>query len=287
MKNKITKFLIVLTFLMLTMVGCHQVDETKRPNIPNNEEEFNNNYELIFRDDFNIFNENVWKKDLGARRGGYWHPDQVTVQDGNMIIRTQYNENGEFGPAYYTGSVYTKILNDIPFGYYEIRFKTQRAKGYWQAIWLMQDTMGNVGNGARDGAEIDIIEIHKQDTFQNTLHYDGYDFPHHRTNAKTTKVDNLVDEWHVVALEWTPEYMGFIFDGVVTYEFTDSQLISQVNKGTFIISAEINGAVENGIPNPNKSTWLDVGNITTNGKDFSQDFVIDYVKVYQHKNNKL
>lgn len=277
MRKKIALLLLIflVTFVFTAFSACTTLGKSsnERPVDPNSDPR----YELIFYDDFYIYNTNVWKSSTGVRRGGYWHEDQVFVEDGNLVVRTQYKEDGEFGPAYYTGCVDTDALLNIPFGRYEIRFKTQRAKGYWNAIWIMQNGMGNQGNGARDGAEVDLLEIPYLDMYQHKLHIDGYK----DNNGMSVNKSDIADTWHLLVMEWTPDKMVFYMDDQLSWEVTDPYWITQVNDGSFIISCEINGKVIEGKPDPTKSEWLWCGNIQDNGKDFVNDFLIDYVKVYR------
>lgn len=271
---KLTALLCIIVSLVLLAASCSIVntDGDERPVDP----ESDPRYDLIFFDDFNIFNPNVWVTDTGPRRGGYWHSDQVFVENGNLTIRTSY-ENGEFGSAYYTGCVSTDLLSGIPYGRYEIRFKTEHAPGYWSAIWLMQNGLGSNGNGARDGAEIDLMEIYGDDMYQHRIHIDSYG----ESNGYTIINNNLKDVWHKLVMEWTESRITFYMDNVKTWEVTDDYWISRVNEGTFVISCEINGEIVDGVPDPSKNAWIGVGNITGNGTDFSQDMLIDYVKVYR------
>ena len=65
--------------------------------------------ELIFEDNFDTFDTSVWhSEDDGVRRGGYWDINQVKAEDGNLIITTEYKEDGTFGAGWYTGSIYTR-----------------------------------------------------------------------------------------------------------------------------------------------------------------------------------
>lgn len=80
--------------------------------------------EPIFADEFDTFDTDTWwSGDDGARRGGYWDIGQVKVEDGCMIITTEYLEDGTFGPGWYTGSVYTKDVFTMESGYVEVRCK--------------------------------------------------------------------------------------------------------------------------------------------------------------------
>ena len=63
-------------------------------------------YELVFADEFDgdSLDTSKWRQHDGGgvRKGGYWTLDQARVEDGNLIITTQYKEDGQSGPGWYT-----------------------------------------------------------------------------------------------------------------------------------------------------------------------------------------
>lgn len=64
--------------------------------------------EPVFADEFDVFDASVWRAaNDGVRRGGYWDIGQVKIEDGCMIITTEYlwlsveisGEGGSGNPA--------------------------------------------------------------------------------------------------------------------------------------------------------------------------------------------
>ena len=125
-------------------------------------------FELTFEEYFLTANSSIlpngppkkyWNNDHDyIRQGGFWDPEQITVSDGTLKITTEYKENGKYGPGYYTGMLNTKGLFEQTHGYFEIRCILPKAEGMWSAFWMLCDSMADVTDGGRNGAEIDIYE---------------------------------------------------------------------------------------------------------------------------------
>ena len=160
--------------------------------------------QLVFEDNFDgELDKSVWKTSFEQpiRRGGYWTDEQTFTKDGNLIIRTEYLENGKHGNGWYTGTCLSQILKEFKYGYFEVSCKAPAAEGLWSAFWLQSNSMANnlyTDNG-KTGAEIDIMESPyyndptlPSDKYRNTtlhtIHVDGYGEQHSSTNSKYMKV---------------------------------------------------------------------------------------------------
>ena len=77
--------------------------------------------------------------------------------------------------------------------------------------------MGRLGNGGKDGSEIDVFEssfYHNPTQIGHCIHWDGYSDTWHRDSGAVvdTGVD-LYDDYHVWGLLWTPTEYTFFLDG--------------------------------------------------------------------------
>lgn len=102
------------------------------------------------------------------------------------------------------------------YGYFEIRMKVPRGHGLWPAFWL----------NPQDGnwpPEIDVVEVvdNGRDTTRNSFHnlYASRDDDQSDVETKLDKwgsyragVD-LADDFHVFAVEWTPQGVTHYLDG--------------------------------------------------------------------------
>ena len=92
--------------------------------------------------------------------GAKWEDEMVELDGkGNLILKVGLNKEGKIASSgVRTVTKDYRILFAQAKGYFEIRTTLQSIPGYWSAFWLLGFGMNNVGNGAVDGAEIDIFE---------------------------------------------------------------------------------------------------------------------------------
>jgi len=191
------------------------------------------------------------------RRDGYWVRDDSYLDgEGHLVLRTKKD-----GDRYTCGAVRTKGRFEHRYGYWVCRCKFPKQPGHWPAFWLMADGVGKVGDGGRDGTEIDIMEKPWRDdrTTQN-LHWDGYGKEHQSAGTQFS-VPGLSEGFHTFGLLWTPQEYVFYVNGQETWR-TSAGGVSQVPEFAKL-TEEI-------------GTW---------GGDIKQaplpdSFVVDYVRVY-------
>lgn len=248
------KFMSVILAMFLTIAGglgnLFHFDTSSLPNVvkpaENTQFQPTGEWELVFEDTFDgdKLDTTKWHygyKEEGIRRGGYWVDDAVFVKDGNLVIRTDYREDGKFGPGWYTGAIetskstYKAKEEDVQpdtfkgfsgqYGYYEVRCKVPESIGIWAAYWLMPDSnfKQDVPGSGADGAEIDIFEspfmyqkTYKQ-TVSHAVHIDGYGADIKSSGSPQQFVKNLYSEFHTYALEWNENEYIFYVDGMETW----------------------------------------------------------------------
>lgn len=275
--------------------------------------------ELAFEDNFdgNSLDRSKWNygfavdegKESSPRKGGFWARDGVFVEDGNLVLRTDWREDGENGAGWYSGAVMTcgepgekDNLFEQKYGYFEIKCKTPFFYGGWSAFWMMpydhfdaehsdQESPDHINTGV-DGAEIDIFEspfsyLKNSEVVNHAVHYDGYRDYLKSVGKTGIKVNNLYNEYHTYALEWTEKYYKFFVDGKMTWKITsdgyrkDSKkighnIVSQVSEYMLLSFEVVSPDVDD-----NTVGWC--GDPSLNDKNKNYDFVIDYVRVYQFK----
>ena len=252
------------------------------------------NMELVFEDDFDSgIDPSVWvtEPDTPERRGGYWDPSQCFTQDGNLIIRTEYKEDGAYGPGWYTGTCSSVGLREFTYGYFEARCKAPAAGGLWSAFWLQSETMGDETEGGKNGAEIDVMESPyyndpKKDTetYRNTtmhtIHIDGYGDKHQSKGSGEFRVDrDMYNEFNTYGVLWTPDEYVFYINGQETWR-TDFG-VSQ-SPEFLLLTVEIAGKDGSADPDNQNNRYSWSGDIRDNPEGtFPVDFVVDYVRVYQ------
>jgi beta-glucanase (GH16 family) len=183
-KSNLFKILIGVELIgMIIFFVAFVVASLKGEPIPHNRKiDVNDStWNLVFNDEFDaLLDLTKWKvvdfnESNHLRRAGFYSNDNVFVENGNLVIRTNYQDNGLYGKGWYTGWVETskntsknyETPNYVGFnakgGYFETRAIVPNSVGIWSAFWMMPDNNDygserEVLNSALDGAEIDIME---------------------------------------------------------------------------------------------------------------------------------
>ena len=241
-------------------------------------------YKLVFSDDFdgNALNTNLWHvhNAPGVRKGGYWSLDQASVENGNLVIRTQYKEDGEFGSGWYTCGLETHGTYEHKYGYYECRCILPKGQGMWSAFWLMNPNVNKLNGHAREGAELDIFESpyyflkgNRSHLVTSNIHYNGYELQTKYKNVAITRLANdPYENYNTYGMLWTPDEYIFYVNG---YEVGRSAFGGVSDQQEYLIlSCEVDGAAAT-------PTYGWSGHIERNDRDtFCAEFLVDYVRVY-------
>jgi beta-glucanase (GH16 family) len=236
------------------------------------------NFELTFSDDFDGDSLDPAKWDAhefyGMRKGGWWSGAQARVENGNLVITTQYKEDGEFGPGWYTCGLSTEKSFQQAYGYFECRCILPKGVGLWSAFWMISNSMafnndpGEVIGGA-DGAEVDAFESAFYESkyprrVSSNIHVDGYGEYHRSANVCTPYLlwNDPYENFNTYGLEWNEKEYIFYVNGVETAR-TSFGGVCQVPL-YLILSVGVDEKV--------------AGN-----EYLPASFIVDYVRCYQYK----
>lgn len=234
-----------------------------------------NSRKLVWQEDFNgkALNDKVWNFELGDgcpnicgwgnnEKQLYTDTNHV-VKDGNLFITINKVED------HYTSTrITTAGHKEFQYGKIEVRAKIPVGKGIWPAFWMLGANITKVG-WPKCG-EIDILEyvgrephkvytsLHTQDSHGNTI------------NTKVTDIKNIEEDFHLYAIDWTKDKIEFFVDNQSVYVFSPKEK----NEDTwpynqpfyFIINTAVGG---------------NFGGHDVDNSIFPQQFIIDYIKVYQ------
>lgn len=120
---------------------------------------------------------------------------------------------GSFSTRYTSGSVMTYSKFTQTYGRFEMKakFSTTKQPGLQSAFWMYPEVTDAVWpiNG-----EIDIAEWYSK-YYDRVIPFLHYQFSYLDPNATNNncKVANVGSAWHTYAVEWTPTYISFIYDG--------------------------------------------------------------------------
>jgi beta-glucanase (GH16 family) len=253
--------------------------------------------QLFWSDEFDYngaIDPDKWHHQTQIPEGTNWYNGEVQhytnelansyVEDGVLkitAIKENYTDQG-VTKAYTSARLNSKFA--FTYGRVDIRAKIPTQQGTWPALWLLGKNISEPG-GYFAGTygttpwpacgEIDIMEhgitpsqpagfiqsaIHSPSSFGNTVNHAG------------TIANNLGNDFHVYSMNWSPNQITFLLDGVAFYTYNP--------------------------PIKNPSTWpftadqyllmnIAMGGVAGNiPSSFSQATMeIDYVRIYQNAVN--
>lgn len=235
------------------------------------EEEFETQFEdLAWSDEFNgdALDTETWNYEIGNGTDGwgngevqYYTEDNVSVQDGNLVITAR--REAESGFDFTSARITTQDNYEFTYGRIEARAKMPAGGGTWPAIWMLGANFDEVG--WPETGEIDIMEWvgNEPNRTSSALHLPG----NSGGNAVVGDaiINNATSEFHIYTAEWTEDSITFLLDGEVYFTF-DNDASKPFNKDFFLI---LNVAMGGGLG----------GAIDADFQESSME--IDYIKVYQ------
>lgn len=217
--------------------------------------------------------ENVYSKN------GFLHIAALKEKFPNKDYKTdKYKDKSwmlyvtETDTAQYTsGSIETKNLAEWQYGKFEIRAKLPQGVGLWPAIWMMG--VNRAEAGWPDCGEIDIMEYvgFDKDTIFGTIHTKAYNHMLGTQKGKKAFISNPNDEFHVFGLEWTPEKIDFLLDGVVYNHIENEHKTVAEWPFDQKFYLKLNVAIGGGLG----------GRFGIDDSVFPQEMIVDYVRIYQ------
>lgn len=242
-------------------------------------------WELVFSDEFDgtILNTKNWTTcywwndggctNLGNHELEWYLAKNVKTVGGHLKLTAQKETAfGTKGKSFnYTSGIVTSGLDyaELPrrprfsfqYGQIEVRAKLPGGKGLWPAIWLLPKPTNT-------RPEIDIMEMlgDSKKLLRVHLHYNGAD-GNAAEEGKNIQVGNLSKTWHVFGVRWQPDVIKWYLDGVEVWHYDKAENIPK--EPLYLL---MNLAVGGDFPGePDHET------------QFPAEFLVDYVRVWQHK----
>ena len=204
---------------ILIMISTLLVSETVLADSPADPDTilFNGNkYQIAFYDDFTYLDKDKWAYCPEQKRqdaGGEWRDSCSVVEDGKLVITCDVAEDGT--PV--SGGIRSTGEYEQTYGLYHIRFMLEKADGLWYAFWLLTDQMidSSVGNGATDGAELDIMELVPHiGQYGMSVHWDGYGENLKSCFEYKDINDSFYDRYHDLWYLWNEDGYRLYMDGL-------------------------------------------------------------------------
>ena len=231
---------------------------------------------LVWSDEFNgtSVDLNNWTFEEG---GGGWgnnelqyHRAQNATVEGGVLKITAKQENYR-GKQYTSSRMRSYQKADFFYGRFEARIKIPVGQGIWPAFWMMP-TDELYGTWPASG-EIDIMENvgHEESRIHGTIHY-GPDWQGRQNSGSGYDLYNgerFTDDFHVFAVEKTPDEIRWYVDDVLYFSRTPSDIAPEFwpfnEQFYFILNVAVGG------------NWPGSPDATT---VFPQVMEVDYVRVY-------
>jgi beta-glucanase (GH16 family) len=229
---------------------------------------------LTFHDEFDAqkLDESKWSDHYWSGRTHanheqeYYSPDGYELKDGllHLIARpVPVDARSKTANMPYTSGMISSLGKfSQKYGWFEIRARFPKGKGYWPAFWLLPQTR-------RWPPEIDILEIlgHDPATVHFTTHFRDEQRRHRDDSHQWTGPDCSAD-FHVFAADWSKDLVVWYVDGIERARTTKGV----ADEPMYVIA---NLAVGGDWPgNPDATT------------QFPQSMDVDYIRVYQRQIEK-
>jgi beta-glucanase (GH16 family) len=211
-----------------------------------------NGWTLIAHDEFvgDALDEDIWSAYRGRTTDdvGQHDPNNITVHDGTVKLTSRDGKTSA-GMSWEDGQKY---------GRWEARVRSQAGNGYGPVMLLWPDSE----EWPEDG-EIDIMEIPKGD--RTKAHFTVHWGEDNEQNGASVTSD--FTQWHIFAVEWTPDHIIGYLDGVEFYRNEDSEA-NPPGPMHFVLQQDIGPYGTDWIPAPDASTPAEV------------TFEADWVRIY-------
>ncbi|MDP8220294.1 MAG: glycoside hydrolase family 16 protein [Candidatus Stygibacter frigidus] len=284
MINKNLSLILLAAFFLFILSSCDQV--TKPDTII--DEVDNGDYELVWFDEFDqagSLDDSKWGYDTGYGGDGWgndeWQlykdsPDNVKVEDGNMVITAawdsvNYSEPGKRDGSITSARVNTKDKFSFKYGKVQARIKPPSGAGMWPAFWMLGDSFDS--EGWPYCGEIDIMEMsplyHNDNTTMFTLHWWNDEGQYHDSDGAVREFSySLTDDYHIFEVEWDGQrVIGKIDDITYFVKLIDPANMDEFLKKFFLIFNVAVGGNLGGTPDET-TQW-------------NQNMYVDWVRVYQ------
>lgn len=162
----------------------------------------------------------------------------VRIEDGLLILEAHREDYQDAG--YTSGRIHSQGYGDFLYGRFEIRAKLPFGKGSWPAIWMLPSDPFRYATKCEAGAdwqgsatcdawpnsgEIDIMEHvgYQMGHVHGTVHNEAYYWLKWEQRKGRILLPDVDDNFHVYALEWSPERIDIYVDETLYFTYVNEQ----------------------------------------------------------------
>lgn len=243
-------------------------------------------WELVWSDEFDgtgAPDATKWTYDVGNWGWGNNEPQYYTkdrrenarLEDGNLIIEARKNDMGQ---EWTSARLTTRGKVSFLYGKIEFRAKAPSKDGTWAAGWLLGDDYRDELSWPYCG-EIDVLECVGSEIDDATgkginhasCHTRSYYFKEGTHITAVKEIADMTNAYHTYTIEWAPDGIKAFLDGehYYTYDKIANELEWPFAKPQNLIVNLAMGGGMGGAIDPSIE---------------SQQFILDYVRVYELKN---
>lgn len=253
---------------------------------------------LVWNDEFdgNTLDNQKWGTGFTMTTGGSQKTDakHIAVKDGNLVLTSTYTK---LGGCQTPAALLTQGKMSFTYGYVEMRAILPFKHGAWPSFWMKSEI-----KDAKWMAEYDILEVFSDSRYMEfNLHKwsnstggdhtqlnpmpRGYTFP---ASAKPW------EEYHLYAMEWTPDTISFLVDGVVKCKAVISELSPYRSWGADVGLNGMDGFHDSAylilnnsvITDQNYASWMKA-DWKAEKEDYPFTYQVDYIRLYQKDGETL
>jgi beta-glucanase (GH16 family) len=233
-------------------------------------------FKLMWADEFNgdSYDHSIWSPQIAG--GGFGNHElqyytgnsnNIFTRDGNLVlkaIKETYN-----GHAYTSGKLWTQNFRNFKYGRVEARFKLPKGRGTWPAIWMMP--ANSVYGGWPNSGEIDVMEFVGYDAnkIYGTVHRGAGSGGN--GNGNSISIAGKTDDFHTIRIDWEPGYIKWYLDDQLFHTYNNGYAGTAqwpFDQDFYVILNFAVGGDWGGAQGVDANIW-------------PQEFLIDYVRVYQ------
>jgi len=235
---------------------------------------------LVWSDEFDytgLPDSTKWGYDTGNHGWGnnelqYYTDKRIqNAKVANGLLTIEAVKEDYKGSHFTSARLLSKHKGDWQYCRVEARAKLAGAKGTWSAIWMLPTDWAY--GGWPESGEIDIMENvgYMPDSVFGTVHTKSYNHVIGTQKGKSIFKDDLSDEFHIYAMEWTKDKIKIFVDNELFFEFTNEKKTSKEWPFDKRFHVLLNLAVG--------GNWG--GKMGVDESAFPQKMEIDYVRIYK------
>lgn len=184
----------------------------------------------------------------------------------NGFLKITARKESLQGKSYTSARINTQDKFSFQYGRIVVRAKLPKIAGTWPAVWMLGDNYSNVG-WPRCG-EIDFIEQNGQekDKIIGTSHWFDEGSSNNAKYSTTLDFPNLTESFQKYTLVWNEAYIRMFVGSAKYYEIALNDTLPFDRPFFLLINLAMGGTLGGNI----NSTFL------------QEDFLIDYIRVYEN-----